>query len=76
MTIQELIILIGDLRSELDQLAYLRPKGPVYLGGQAVIYIPQKRRDETARIISDIEERKADLDKLLQAKNWSAELLE
>ena len=76
MTIQELILYIGDLRAELAQLQYLRPRGPVYLGGQAVEYIPQKRQDEVAQMISDIEEKKADMDKLLQAKNWSTDLLE
>ena len=76
LTIQELILLIGDLRSELAQLTYLRPRGPVYLGGQAVEYIPQKRQDEMAQEVSDLEARKADLDKLLQAKNWTTELIE
>lgn len=76
MSIQELIILIGDLRSELLQLSYLRPRGPVYLGGQAVEYIPQKRQDEMADMISKLEAKKADFDKLLQAKNWAAELKE
>ena len=74
ISIQELIFLIGDLRSDLSQMSYLRPRGPVYLGGQAVEYIPQKRQDQVAELISEIEEKKADLDKLLQAKNWSTEL--
>ena len=74
MTIQELIILIGDIRSELAQLQNLRPRGPVYLGGQAVEYLPQKRQDEMAQEISNLEARKADLDKLLQAKNWNCNL--
>jgi len=76
MTLQELILYIGDLRSELAQLQFLRPRGPVYLGGQAVEYIPQKGQDEIAQMISDVEEKKADLDKLLQAKNWSTDLRE
>ncbi|MHA1148359.1 MAG: hypothetical protein ACTSR8_08945 [Promethearchaeota archaeon] len=76
ITIQKLILLIGDLRSELAQLSYLRPRGPVYLGGQAVEYIPQKKQDEMAELISNLEERKADLDKILQAYNWKKELLE
>ena len=76
MTIQELILYIGDLRSELAQLQYLSPRGPVYLGGQAVEYIPQKRQDEIAQMISDLEEKKADMDKVLQAKNWSTDLLD
>ncbi len=75
MSIQELILLIGDLRSELMQMQYLKTRGPVYLGGQAVEYIPQKRQDEIAQMISDIEKKKADMDKLLQAKNWSVELV-
>ncbi len=74
ISIQEVIFLIGDLRSDLSQMSYLRPKGPVYLGGQAVEYIPQKRQDQIAELISEIEEKKADLDKLLQANNWSTEL--
>ncbi len=76
MTIHELILYIGDLRSELAQLQFLRPRGPVYLGGQAVEYIPQKRQDEIAQLISELEAKKADLDKLLQAKNWSTDLIE
>jgi len=75
MTIQELIILIADLRSELMQFESLKPRGPVYLGGQAVEYIPQRKQDEIASEISQMEQRKADLDKILQAKNWSTELL-
>ncbi len=74
ISIQELIFLIGDLRSDLSQMSYLTPRGPVYLGGQAVEYIPQKRQDQIAELISEIEEKKADFDKLLQAKNWSTEL--
>ena len=74
--IQELIILIGDLRSELSQLQYLKPRGPVYLGGQAVEYVPQKKQDEIANLISKFEEKKADIDKILQSKNWSTELQE
>ena len=74
--IQELIILIGDLRSELSRLQYLKPRGPVYLGGQAVEYKPQKKQDEIANLISMFEEKKAEVDKILQAKNWSAELQE
>ena len=74
ISIQELIFLIGDLRSDLSQMSYLKPRGPVYLGGQAVEYIPQKRQDQIAELISEIEEKKADLDKLLQANNWSTEL--
>ena len=76
ITIQELILLIGDLRSELSQLSYIRPRGPVYLGGQAVEYIPQKKQNELAELISKTEEKKADLDKILQAKNWATELVE
>ncbi|KKK57386.1 hypothetical protein LCGC14_3054990 [marine sediment metagenome] len=72
--IQELILRIGDLRSELSQLEYLKPRGPVYLGGQAVEYIPQKKQDEIANLISKFEEKKAEIDKILQAKNWSTEL--
>lgn len=75
-TIQELILKIGDLRSELAQLQYIRPRGPVYLGGQAVEYIPQIRQDEMAQMISNLEARKAELDKLLQAKNWNTELVD
>lgn len=75
MTIQELILLIGDLRSELTQLQFLKPRGPVYLGGQAVEYIPQIKQDEMAKMISDLEEKKADMDKILQAKNWETELV-
>ncbi len=74
MKIQELIILIGDLRSELSRLQYLKPRGPVYLGGQAVEYIPQKKQDEIANLISKFEEKKAEIDKILQAKNWSTEI--
>jgi len=76
ISIQELIFRIGDLRSDLNQMSYLRPRGPVYLGGQAVEYIPQKRQDQIAELISEIEEKKADLDKLLQAKNWSIEFFD
>ena len=76
MSIQELILIIGDLRSELLQLQYLKPRGPVYLGGQAVEYIPQKKQDEIADLISEIEEKKAEMDKLLQAKNWAVELID
>ncbi len=76
ITIQEMIFLIADLRSSLARLEYLKPRGPVYLGGQAVEYIPQKRQDEIANIISDFEKKKSDMDKLLQAKNWSTELIE
>lgn len=76
ISIQELILLIADLRSHLFQLEYLKPRGPVYLGGQAVEYIPQRKQDEMAELISEVEERKADLDKILQAKNWSTDLLE
>ncbi|MBD3342085.1 MAG: hypothetical protein GF353_23495 [Candidatus Lokiarchaeota archaeon] len=76
ITIQELIILISDLREELYQLGYLKPRGPVYLGGQAVEYVPQKKQDEMAELISELEERKAELDKILQARNWSTELIE
>ena len=76
MSIQQLILIIGELRSELFQLQYLKPRGPVYLGGQAVEYIPQKKQDEVADLISEIEEKKADMDKLLQAKNWNVELIE
>ena len=76
MSIQQLILIIGELRSELLQLQYLKPRGPVYLGGQAVEYIPQKKQDEVADLISEIEEKKADMDKLLQAKNWNVELIE
>lgn len=75
MTIQELILLIGDLRSELLQLQYLKPRGPVYLGGQAVEYIPQKKQDEIAELISNVEEKKAEMDKLLQANNWAIDLV-
>jgi hypothetical protein len=76
ISIQQLILIIGELRSELLQLQYLKPRGPVYLGGQAVEYIPQKKQDEVADLISEIEEKKADMDKLLQAKNWNVELIE
>ncbi len=76
ISIQQLILIIGELRSELLQLQYLKPRGPVYLGGQAVEYIPQKKQDEVADLISEIEEKKADMDKLLQAKNWNVELTE
>ncbi len=75
MSIQELILLIGDLRGELAQQESLKPRGPVYLGGQAVEYKTQKKQDEMASLISQIERRKADLDKILQAKNWNTELL-
>lgn len=76
MTIQELILLIGDLRSELFQLQYLKPRGPVYLGGQAVEYIPQIKQDEMANMISELEEKKANLDKILQSTNWETQLIE
>ena len=76
ITIMELILMIGDLRSELSQYETLRPKGPVYLGGQAVEYIPQRKQDEIAKYIAEMEQKKADLDKILQAKNWETELLE
>ena len=76
ISIMELILMIGDLRSELSQYETLRPKGPVYLGGQAVEYIPQRKQDEIAKYISEMEQKKADLDKILQAKNWETELLE
>lgn len=75
-SIQELILIIGDLRSELLQLQYLKPRGPVYLGGQAVEYVPQKKQDEVADLISQVEEKKAEMDKLLQAKNWAVELID
>lgn len=74
--LQELIIMIGDIRSELNQLEYLKPQGPVYLGGQAVEYLPQKKQNEMATLISAWEEKKADLDKILQAANWKIELVE
>ena len=73
--LQELIIMIGDIRSELNQLECLKPQGAVYLGGQAVEYIPQKKQYEMAAIISTLEERKANLDKILQAANWKIELV-
>lgn len=76
MSIQELILRVGDLRSELSALEQLRPRGPVYLGGQAVEYVPQKKQDEMAELISAKEQRKADLDKILQAQNWQTELVE
>ena len=76
ISIQELILIIGDLRSDLSQLEYLKPRGPVYLGGQAVEYIPQQKQDEIANLISNIEEKKAEMDKLLQAKNWAVELID
>ena len=76
ISIQELIFLIADLRSDLSKLEELKPRGAVYLGGQAVEYIPQKKQDEMAQIISDKEQRKADLDKILQARNWEIDLLE
>ncbi len=76
MSMQKLIILIGDLRSELNQLEMLKPKGAVYLGGQAVEYKPQRKQDEVAAMISEVEQHKADLDKILQVKNWETELLE
>jgi hypothetical protein len=76
MSIQELIILIGDLKNEIDRLSSLQPRGPVYLGGQAVEYLPQKRRDEMSVIIEEKEKLRADLDKILQSKNWITELLE
>lgn len=75
MTIIELIIMIGDLRSELSRYALLKSKGPVWLGGQAVEYIPQRKQDEIAAEIADMEKRKADLDKILQSTNWKTELL-
>jgi DNA repair exonuclease SbcCD ATPase subunit len=74
--IQELILLIGDLRSELMQHEALKPRGPVYLGGQAVEYIPQRKQDEIAAAIAELEQRKADLDKILQAQNWMVELVD
>ena len=70
------ILIIGDLRSELSRLQLLRPRGPVYLGGQAVEYIPQKKQNEIAQLISELEQRKADLDKILQSSNWKTELLQ
>ena len=76
LSIQELILLIADLRSDLSRLEELKPRGAVYLGGQAVEYNPQKKQDEMAQIISIKEQRKAELDKILQAKNWEAELIE
>lgn len=76
ITIIELIIMIGDLRSELSRYESLRPRGPVYLGGQAVDYIPQKKQDEIATKIAEMEQRKADLDKILQSSNWRTELFE
>ena len=76
ISLQELIVLIGDIRSELMQLEILKPRGPVYLGGQAVEYIPQRKQDEIAKLIAEMEKRKADLDKILQKKNWQTELLE
>jgi len=76
MSIQELILLIADLRSDLSKLEELKPRGAVYLGGQAVEYNPQKKQDEMAQIISIKEQQKAELDKILQAKNWEAELFE
>ena len=76
INIQELILRIGDLRNDLYQLEILKPRGPVYLGGQAVEYISQKKQDEMAQLISEVEERKANLDKLLQSKNWATDLLE
>ena len=76
MSIQELILLIGDLRSELAYLEQLKPRGAVYLGGQAVEYMPQKKQDEIAAIISEKEQLKADMDKLLQARNWEVDLIE
>lgn len=76
ITLQELILRIGDLRSELSSLMVLKPKGPVWLGGQAVEYIPQRRQDEMADIISVLEQQKADLDKLLQSTNWGTDLMD
>lgn len=76
MSLQALILLIGDLRSELKQLELLKPRGPVYLGGQAVEYLPQRKQDAMAALISEKEQRKADLDKVLQAKNWDTDLLD
>jgi len=76
MSIIELIILIGDLRSELSRFELLTPRGPVYLGGQAVEYITQKKKDEIANKIAEMEKRKADLDKILQSTNWKTELLQ
>ncbi len=76
VSIQELIILIGDARSDLMHLEMLKPRGPVYLGGQAVEYIPQKKQDEVAKLIAEKEKQKADLDKILQSKNWQTELIE
>ncbi len=75
MLIAELIIMIGDLRSELSRYELLKPRGPVYLGGQAVEYIPQKKQDEIAKRIAQMEQRKADLDKILQSTNWKTELI-
>lgn len=74
--LQELIIMVGDLRAELGRLSMLKPQGAVYLGGQAVEYIPQKKQDEMAAIISKFEQKKADLDKILQSMNWKFELPE
>lgn len=75
ITIIELIIMIGDIRSELSRYESLRPRGPVYLGGQAVEYIPQKKQDSIAAKIAEMEQRKADLDKILQATNWKTNLV-
>ncbi len=76
ISLMELILMIGDLRSELSQYETLKPKGPVYLGGQAVEYIPQIKQDEIAKLIAQMEKKKADLDKILQSRNWETELLE
>jgi hypothetical protein len=76
VSIQALILMISDLRSELSQYEDLKPKGPVYLGGQAVEYIPQRKQDEIAKTIADMEQKKADLDKILQGHNWSVDLIE
>ncbi len=76
MSIMELILMIGDLRSELSQYTMLRRRGPVYLGGQAVEYISQKNQNEVAQTIALLEEEKAAYDKILQSNNWKTQLLE
>ena len=76
MSIIDLILMIGDLRGELSRYEYLKPRGPVYLGGQAVEYIPQKKQDIIAKKIAEMEQRKADLDKILQSTNWKTELIQ
>ncbi|NVM28476.1 MAG: hypothetical protein HWN65_06510 [Candidatus Helarchaeota archaeon] len=75
VTILELILTIADLRSELSRYAFLQPLGPVYLRGHAVEYIAQRKQDEIAEKIAELEAQKANVDKILQSNNWKTELL-